>query len=1228
MAENKKDSFTFSDKIKNSKPAFNPFSKRISSKIGNNGKPKKTLFERTRRDAPFFVAALAALLMLPFLYKYSGSVDDGGIITPGVDDTIFSPDTDRTGFIGSSGADPDGQIVQLSGRDSLDLINGWGNEPEKTNDSLPDFDRDGYSSSSDSYSSSSRPNNDYSNYRKQRPQETRAGFARASSAPTKINPLGKSGMNFRGGGGVGSRFGGAQLKAAARQNSAPAPKQGIKPVSLQPLRAAGSPSRSYFGMGGAKQAQASREAMTKANAAEGLKEAMFNPVQSGRHIPGGIGTGDFVSGGGAGKWDPSNEFKGITPWWWDMMKKRDQMQWEWKFKLWRENLVLPLVKKLGEILAEFVGGMTCCLVTGEDDCSMGSMWGTTEGGGQKEGCKIAGADPVTYEEYCKDFPQKDDPHGLCAHNAKTFKETCKDMQAQGKRKWEWVATVGAGGDLSAWDKRMFCMGNTVQGQGISIKDRYDCDAINTTRNFQLQTTGRAKNWNHYHIVVAKNYVPLDDGGSTYLCKTSTRDVNNGSSSGLANYTAQGGKADVEKERQKMYMTNSTIDGTGNEYRADGLVREELNDACVIYIAEGKVFDWDNFQAKTEKLLKKYVEERYKGNDKVDINAMTKRAFNALHLVKIEGFAFKKDMSAGIFYDMPLDLLPYKYADFERDYIWSRQYSGELKGKYYDGKERRFERQGAFKRENALRTGCAFTNFRISANVIDALNDVKADLTFDPDTHGANAGNIQVFVEFKDNNGSTLVSRAKVNPTKAEGDAANEGLRTYAAVLTEDQVKTLEGAAKNGPVTALWTAKFGDKTSQDDESYVGKWDFAVKQVRKPKPQCTQGQELKGEIKIYGVMCSTTRKCTDKGTWGEQVLDDPTCGQPPAAAASVAEQQVPAPVVVNFFDTIDLVMDNAIKPLDSTWRLRPAQAQSNACTKLADFGNKKLLGVDTEISKLLVAAKEKYDAANTWNIDQNLSTIAETAVKELQKKGVTFGDKKVQTTLEYDEESVTVAELLDAMSIVQTDIPLNAVCMLGKTIGAYSVDPTAKNGNNMFGTFAAFMGYDASFFPGRKWVKDGREDLDPRFLGCVSGGKPGPAGKQYHYGHYNWNHKQLGDQDAQKDRVPFEAELNNGPWKGFPLAPIAKAVNFSRKDHVDGLAANESMDEINRVEYHTKYDDVFQSEGSCDLGDATMSYTQVKAYIQALCDHGTSIKPTNGDILQCGSRFKPSEYVVGQ
>ena len=69
--EKKKESFTFSDKIKNSKPASSKsFANRPSSKIGSDGKPRQTLFERTKRDAPFFIAALVALLLLPFLYCY------------------------------------------------------------------------------------------------------------------------------------------------------------------------------------------------------------------------------------------------------------------------------------------------------------------------------------------------------------------------------------------------------------------------------------------------------------------------------------------------------------------------------------------------------------------------------------------------------------------------------------------------------------------------------------------------------------------------------------------------------------------------------------------------------------------------------------------------------------------------------------------------------------------------------------------------------------------------------------------------------------------------------------------------------------------------------------------------------------------------------------------------------------------------------------------------------
>ena len=66
----KKEAFTFSDKIKNSKQASSKsFANRASSRIGSDGKPRQTLFERTKRDAPFFIAALVALLLLPFLYR-------------------------------------------------------------------------------------------------------------------------------------------------------------------------------------------------------------------------------------------------------------------------------------------------------------------------------------------------------------------------------------------------------------------------------------------------------------------------------------------------------------------------------------------------------------------------------------------------------------------------------------------------------------------------------------------------------------------------------------------------------------------------------------------------------------------------------------------------------------------------------------------------------------------------------------------------------------------------------------------------------------------------------------------------------------------------------------------------------------------------------------------------------------------------------------------------------
>ncbi|MBR4592259.1 MAG: hypothetical protein IKO35_03530, partial [Elusimicrobiaceae bacterium] len=181
--EKKKDSFTFSDKIRDSKKVGpKSFVNRLSSRIRSDGKPRQTLFERTKRDAPFFIAAIVALLLLPFLYKYSGQVSEEPVlVTPGYEDAIVNPD--RSGFDFS--ADPEGQISQLAGRDSMDLIVGFGKRGEEESDETLEGDiyRSGLSDSAYSKTDNDEEvnNTNIYKYRKQAAPQTRAAFRRAAT---------------------------------------------------------------------------------------------------------------------------------------------------------------------------------------------------------------------------------------------------------------------------------------------------------------------------------------------------------------------------------------------------------------------------------------------------------------------------------------------------------------------------------------------------------------------------------------------------------------------------------------------------------------------------------------------------------------------------------------------------------------------------------------------------------------------------------------------------------------------------------------------------------------------------------------------------------------------------------------------------------------------------------------------------------------------------------------
>lgn len=500
-----KDSFTFSDKIKNSKPAASKsFANRISSKIGSDGKPKKTLFERTKRDAPFFIAAIVALLLLPFLYKYSGSVDeDPAMITPGYEDAIMNPD--RSGFDSLAG-DPEGQISQLSGRDSMDLIVGFGSKKEVSDDFSMNqpFQRSGFED--DDYDSSRNSSKEYNErnvykYKKQAAPATKAAFKK-----TNINPLRGAGLNSRGGGKLGVGMWGGGLKKAANTVKAEGPRTSPKPVSLQPLQAAGKPSRSYFGQGAAAEARRSKDAMSKANAAQALMDAQMKAIEPGKI--GGIGGGDFGGpGGGNGNLDRKFAFNGKEPWWWDMMKQRSQMEWEKKF-----NYKWGWIDFATGLAQKLLDGMLSCLITGKDDWSMGKVGASIAGAGAEKKC--GELDEAAWKDCQK-----------CLTYGKFGKRSCKNYLADldpnsSMVKKGWQDPNSSDSDLNFFQVRWDCLTNGAfdarkarkASEGV-VTETNDCLSFYQDGNYTATVGG---DYTVYSYVVGVT----EDDWNDYSSKTS------------------------------------------------------------------------------------------------------------------------------------------------------------------------------------------------------------------------------------------------------------------------------------------------------------------------------------------------------------------------------------------------------------------------------------------------------------------------------------------------------------------------------------------------------------------------------------------------------------------------------------------------------------------------------------------------------------------------------------
>lgn len=1252
-----KDSFTFSDKIKNSKPmGSKSFANRVSSKIGSDGKPRQTLFERTRRDAPFFIAALVALLLLPFLYKYSGQVSEEPMVTPGSEESVFDPE--RYGFDTATG-NPDGQIAQFAGRDSLSLIK-MGDDTsatdEVTNDYIPSH--DGYDASQESSTSTEVEENNTNIYKRAAAPATRAAFRRAA---TKINPLSSAGLTSRGGSRLGVGMWGGGMKTAARKVGASGPRNSPKPVSLQPLQAAGKPSRTSFGNGSAAEARRSKDAMSKANAMQALMDAQMKPVQPGKI--GGLGGGSFGPGGGKGNLDRKFTYNGKEPWWWDMMKTRAQKEWEAKF-----NRKWDWIKWKDKMLQGFLNGIFSCLATGTDDWSMGKMFGAEADAGKEPTCcgkKASKIAALLKQKTGKDFG----------------KEACDN----------YVTEVGKDRCPTGWDD-----GNKNKVTMGPIAQRVDCLSNGFGASF-------SKMWSK---LFGKNKGTFAEAGD---CNTFAKD-------GL--YTADFAST---KNDGKWTVFHYVVGIPTNRLSAyyQMTPTKQAQELVVGYIDKGTTFN-SNIPAMTKRkdFVPLFVESVAIKNKKIrkngevstiDHNADDKSGYtftaDELSLMEIQengGIKYTEFLNnlrkGGVMIDA---------GETDAKDSLSVSTKGAKQGKGFVTGARcpyplvriTCENHATVSSQGAKINGMpyahlTFTNgmtgeaaynamksrFLISYMIQGEDNDVASAITTSTNIAHGQYYDIP-HMDIKPYKGSwseqMTGSGFVTNSLGTERNAQN--LATgYQVIANSANINKLRGSDRTNPsnrTIITWEIRQCDSLSVDGESInKGGCQNGVIKERDEKGKVTAilGQDRPGRV------VSTATCVYDDGGGVIEVPGFPTItGNDPAPQQEPVQPQpiVQEPGKVKL-DLANYLSGNGGIPAKYNEQGR----KDVGLTIPTDFGfntslnsaNCRAVGLQRLAKKDAAQAVFNNSAAKSY-VDSVLAAV--NAAPELTAKN---------TEVVHSGE-VSVGQLVDAMTIayqknlLNREVPIEVVCSLGKTIGYTSVDPDARVLRNVwrntFGAFAAYTGVNSSFYPSPVVPgEDGKEYADRRFWGCndiktsartadeeknadgtlykmsVDDCKKSPRDARcrlknivirngHHYGNYNWNGKygplgQVARKDGAYDRDPYKKALEAGGWttnaddpKAFPLHAIADVVErksgFTRKQSLtaDELKTEDvaGLDDYNRREYVKAYRNIFNDvdKAGCQLDDAgTMPVADALRYIGAVCTNGKNKKPGNG-MMKCGT-----------
>lgn len=462
--KNEKDSFTFSEKLKGTSTS-GTLSKRIPSRLMGSGKMRKTLVERVKRDAPYYITALLLLLILPLLGKFDGFVTDDGIFVPSEEMVDASALRTAYGSLGIVEGELVGEgeaVTQFTGRNPLDLI--MGRQAKKV-------ERKKVTKVTYDLIDSTGP-------REKRDAWKGGAIKKAVQRPT--TPIGKLARSWS----LGGMKGGSSTSDVVptgprgRAYSGVSLRSSTKPLAHYPLNVKGK----RGGEGLYSEAARSLAAMPKSGAQSALKEAQLDSGGGVGEVSGMGGMSTQAAAGSGGAYRPNKFGYGIlTPWWWELQKMRDKKWMDIEFSLYQKAIDVGAM-------------MACCILFADPKCEK-FVWNTGGSGGSSDTCggmDINQWDAVGIEE---SFP---DNEYDCA----------KIIDPRTQKPMRWQGGSGGSSGKNAWQTRGACLG--IHSNRGANKEASNCSGVNNDpiafkAEFEKKFRHDGGMWKneYYHYVLAK-----------------------------------------------------------------------------------------------------------------------------------------------------------------------------------------------------------------------------------------------------------------------------------------------------------------------------------------------------------------------------------------------------------------------------------------------------------------------------------------------------------------------------------------------------------------------------------------------------------------------------------------------------------------------------------------------------------------------------------------------------